>query len=327
MWHAWCLFQLGRLTEARAALEGVITAESIVVAMAIPDASAVAALGQVAIHLGDQRLAQRCVRIARASVAMDTGDDGQRHLVWFLACHAMADGDASTALKELGAIRHDALTSVLPVLAVDVGTEVQLVRLGLAAGDVDLAEAGFDAARRRARLNPESSSLAGAAAHAEGLLHVDGGQLARAVALFADGPRPMLSASALEDLGRVQLATNDGRADAIEALGRSLELYTQMGAIWDASRVRGRLRRLGVRRRLTTATRPGRGWDALTAAELNVVRLVGGGLTNRQTAARLYVSPHTVDAHLRHVYEKLGINSRMELSHLVGEHDAVTVET
>jgi DNA-binding CsgD family transcriptional regulator len=70
-----------------------------------------------------------------------------------------------------------------------------------------------------------------------------------------------------------------------------------------------------------------RGWEALTAAELNVVRLVGGGLTNRQTAARLYVSPHTVDAHLRHVYEKLGINSRMELSHLVGEHDAVTVET
>jgi DNA-binding CsgD family transcriptional regulator len=57
------------------------------------------------------------------------------------------------------------------------------------------------------------------------------------------------------------------------------------------------------------------------------VRLVGAGFTNRQTAARLYVSPHTVDAHLRHVYEKLGINSRMELSHLVGEHDAVTVET
>jgi NAD(P)-dependent dehydrogenase (short-subunit alcohol dehydrogenase family) len=45
-----------------------------------------------------------------------------------------------------------------------------------------------------------------------------------------------------------------------------------------------------------------------------VVRLVADGLTNREVAERLYVSPHTVNQHLRHAFGKLGINSRVALT-------------
>lgn len=55
------------------------------------------------------------------------------------------------------------------------------------------------------------------------------------------------------------------------------------------------------------------GWESLTPAELDVVRLVTEGLGNKDIAARLFVSPRTVQAHLTHVYTKLGITSRFQL--------------
>jgi DNA-binding CsgD family transcriptional regulator len=59
--------------------------------------------------------------------------------------------------------------------------------------------------------------------------------------------------------------------------------------------------------------RPASGWAALTPAERDVARLVCEGLANKEIAARLFVSPRTVQAHLAHVYTKLGISSRVQL--------------
>lgn len=42
------------------------------------------------------------------------------------------------------------------------------------------------------------------------------------------------------------------------------------------------------------------------------------GLSNREVAERLFLSPHTVSSHLRHVFAKLGVNSRVELTRLAG---------
>ena len=56
------------------------------------------------------------------------------------------------------------------------------------------------------------------------------------------------------------------------------------------------------------------GWASLTRAELDVVRLVSEGLGNKEVAARLFVSPRTVQAHLTHVYTKLGLTSRVQLA-------------
>jgi DNA-binding CsgD family transcriptional regulator len=62
------------------------------------------------------------------------------------------------------------------------------------------------------------------------------------------------------------------------------------------------------------------GWVDLTDAERTVAELVARGLTNREAAQRMFLSRHTIDTHLRQVFRKLSIRSRVELARLVGEH-------
>jgi DNA-binding CsgD family transcriptional regulator len=100
-----------------------------------------------------------------------------------------------------------------------------------------------------------------------------------------------------------------------------LEIYARCGASWDGRRVRGRLRELGVRRRIAATDRPTSGWAGMTDSELEVVRRVSAGMTNREVAEQLFVSTHTVSTHLRHVFTKLGISSRVELARIAAEHD------
>jgi DNA-binding NarL/FixJ family response regulator len=61
-------------------------------------------------------------------------------------------------------------------------------------------------------------------------------------------------------------------------------------------------------------------WRTLTDGELRIAELVAGGLTNRNIAEYLNLSPHTVDAHLKHTYTKLNIHSRVELTVLALQH-------
>jgi len=60
--------------------------------------------------------------------------------------------------------------------------------------------------------------------------------------------------------------------------------------------------------------RPDTGWDGLTPTEAKVVELVAAGLTNREIAAKLFVSLATVKTHLIHVFTKLDVRSRAELA-------------
>jgi DNA-binding CsgD family transcriptional regulator len=63
------------------------------------------------------------------------------------------------------------------------------------------------------------------------------------------------------------------------------------------------------------------GWESLTGTERSVVELVAQGLTNREAGERLFLSHHTVGFHLRSIFSKLGVNSRVELTRLAVEHD------
>jgi DNA-binding CsgD family transcriptional regulator len=232
----------------------------------------------------------------------------------------MARSDAEGAHSVLAGLGDDGVETVLPLYPMDVTDPPQLVRIAMAAGQDALARATSAVAGERALINPAVASIRGAAAHCRGLLEGDADELTAAVELLTRSPRPLALASALEDAGSALVAA--GREPTgITRLSEALETYAALGASWDAGRVRGRLRALGVRRRITRSTRPDKGWAGMTESELAVARLVAQGLTNREVAERLYVSPHTVGMHLRHAFAKLNISSRVELARAAPRSD------
>ena len=195
-----------------------------------------------------------------------------------------------------------------------------LARVALAAQDRPAAETVTVAAEQLARDNPGFATLAVSATHARGILRGDRVTLSHASVAH---PGPWGRASAAEDLGVLLARPTGGSGNdaAIVALDRALEDYQRIGALRDAARIRARLRRLGVRRRhWTQSERPVSGWSSLTDTERNVAALAAQGLTNPQVATQMFVSPHTVKFHLRQVFRKLGIASRVELARLATEH-------
>jgi DNA-binding CsgD family transcriptional regulator len=102
------------------------------------------------------------------------------------------------------------------------------------------------------------------------------------------------------------------RVDAREHLRAALDGFARLGgALW-AERARVELRASGqTARKRDPSTR-----DELTAQELQIARFVAEGLSNREVAAQLFLSPRTIEFHLRNVFRKLGIASRMELARL-----------
>jgi DNA-binding CsgD family transcriptional regulator len=314
------LLQMGRLSDAAAALEARFTPDVAAQVANVPDAAGIVALGRVALHTGDQPLRRRAREIAQ--LMLDQSAPGvRRHAAWLLALLAMAEGDAARAHRWLCALGEDERTSIVPLFPMDVADEARLVHIALAVQDHELGAVATLATQQRSRLNPTIRSIAAAAAHVSGLLHHSRQDLAEAVELYEGGARPLALALAVEDLGDASVASGPTQ-EGLDAYGRALELYTRAGAAWDAGRIRGHLRALGVRRRLVSAKRPERGWEAMTESELAVARLVADGLSNREVAERLFVSHHTVSSHLRHVFGKLDVNSRVELTRLAGAHDS-----
>jgi DNA-binding CsgD family transcriptional regulator len=171
----------------------------------------------------------------------------------------------------------------------------------------------------RRRLNPSVRSLQAAAAHVRGLAEHATHDLEEAARLYRTVSRPLALASALEDLGRAR-ADDGAKGDAIAAFDEALAINIEIGASWDAARVRRRLRGLGVRRRVQPPRIPQTGWPALTRAEVQVARLVTQGKTNREIAEHLFVSPHTVGTHLRHIFDKMGVKSRVQLTSVADDH-------
>jgi DNA-binding CsgD family transcriptional regulator len=314
------LLQMGRLADAAAALEEQLTVDTAHQIVSVLDAAGVGALGRVALHMGDTGLTRQAREIAQVMLGQ-SAPSVRHHAAWLLALQAMAEGDAARAHEWLCALGQEDRLSIVPLFPMDVADESRLIHIALATQDEELAVHAAASAQRRARLNPGNRSIAAAAAHATGLVDHSQVLLVGAVQLYEGGPRPLALAAALEDLGVAGVDGGDTE-DAVEVFGRALELYAHAGAAWDAGRLRGRLRALGVRRRLVAAQRPGRGWAAMTDSELAVARLVAQGFTNREVAERLFVSHHTVSGHLRHVFEKLDINSRVELTRLAGVHDS-----
>jgi DNA-binding CsgD family transcriptional regulator len=132
---------------------------------------------------------------------------------------------------------------------------------------------------------------------------------------------------AIERLGNCRIATHlarthlvygewlrrEGRRqDARDQLRTAHEMLSQMGAAAFAARAARELRATGEHARSRTP----RPTDALTAQELHIARLVATGATSREVGAQLFLSPRTIEAHLRNIFRKLGITSRRQLREL-----------
>jgi DNA-binding CsgD family transcriptional regulator len=323
LWEQWRgrqHYQVGEYSDAIAALEGILRPEEADSTFGSNDASAISALSATAIRVGDRQLMRRCSELAAVMLERGT-PELRRHAGWVRTQIAQADGDCDRAI---GLLRDVAATlpdnePLLPYFPVDVTDQIALVRLALSVGDQTLAQRAVDLASDRASLNPTIDTVNGAAMHARGLLDGDLALLNAAVEHFERGPRRPALASALEDQGVAALAHGDSKA-AIDSFDRALGLTAETGATWDATRLRRRLRDMGVRRRLGQAERPDHGWEALTPSEIAVVEAITSGMTNREAAAHLFLSPHTVSTHMRHVFQKLKINSRVELARIAADH-------
>jgi DNA-binding CsgD family transcriptional regulator len=203
------------------------------------------------------------------------------------------------------------------VLLADPGNAPWLVRTALAGEDRRQAANVASVISETSRANPTSAVIRASAEYAEGLLAGDIPRLKHAAAQLPD---PWIRSCATEDQGVLLVGAGNGD-EAARAFDEALHEYARLGAGRDAARTRQRLRKLGIRHRhWGTAKRPAAGWESLTDTELATARLVAQGLTNQQIANQLFISTHTVAFHLRQVFRKLDIRSRVELTRIALEH-------
>ena len=179
----------------------------------------------------------------------------------------------------------------------------------IALGELDRADALLERFERRGR-ELDRAWVAATAARCRGLLAAARGDLDGAQASLE---RALVEHERLElefSLARTLLAQGHVRRRrrekrlARDALERSLALFEQMGARLWAERARAELTRVASR------AAPGE----LTPAERRVVELAAGGRSNKEIASELFVSVHTVEAHLSHAYAKLGVRKRSQLA-------------
>jgi DNA-binding CsgD family transcriptional regulator len=151
----------------------------------------------------------------------------------------------------------------------------------------------------------------GMAARGRGLLATAEGELAvgfaafdRALQEFVGMPYPFELGRTLLGLGSAHRKARRKRA-ARDALEQALAVFDELGAQLWAEMARGELRRISGRRAS----------EELTETEQRVAGQAAQGRSNKEIAAALYMSEHTVAAHLTRVYRKLGIRSRAALAH------------
>ncbi|HEY3683072.1 MAG TPA: LuxR C-terminal-related transcriptional regulator [Streptosporangiaceae bacterium] len=274
---------------------------------------AIAVQWPLSLRVGEPEPAGRLLGEGAALRAYGTRD-ARRRLDLAIAQLEESRSGARAVLAQIGGL-YDRLPALPGVLMTEPTTAPWLARCAVAADDRGRADAVVTAVTRLADLNPALTTVEAAAHHTRGLFRGDAGELRCAAAAYTD---PWARASVSEDLGGLLAARTAGRDNAIAWMDRALVGFTAVGAEHDAARVRRGLRRLGQRRRhWRTAERPATGWPSLTERERSVAQVVAQGLTNRQAAHRLYVSANTIAFHLRQIYRKLQITSRVELARYV----------
>jgi DNA-binding CsgD family transcriptional regulator len=326
---------LHRRAAARAREDGMVS----VLAQALPwvalgdlwggqPASACAALAEgleLARLTGQRQTAAHLIAI-RALLAAVRGDEPSCRA---LAADALAQAAdrrllhvtccATWALEvlELGLGRPEAALAHARALPAAAGIDwdaLDRIEAAARAGAPDLARAWLERFEPWARSSRAPWGEA-VALHCRALLAADDAEaealFGQALALHERAQRPFERARTELALGE-RLRRAHRRADARTHLRAALDRFEAIGAEAWAGRARAELRASGERaRRRDPST-----LDQLTAQEVQIVQLVAEGRTNRDVAGQLFLSPRTIDFHLRNVFRKLGITSRTELARM-----------
>lgn len=229
----------------------------------------------------------------------------------------VARGELRNATARHAEARHDFLAAAERVRWLPYANpEVLGWRTGLAQ-----AEAALGNGEQARRLSAEALRLAREAGGRRGIglalrvrgAVVDGADgietLREAVEVLAETRARLQHAHALADLGAALRRANR-RKEARGPLREALDLAHRCGAGALEERARTELAATGARPRKALLS----GLEALTASELRVARLAADGMTNREIAQALTVTPKTVETHLRHVYQKLDVDRRTALA-------------
>ena len=239
----------------------------------------------------------------------DNAADGTRSFDNGRLAVAAADGTAPERLIELAdahAARHARVLN--PAYNPWREHKVEaLARLGRRAEALELAEENLALARRWGAPGTVGAALrtmATASAGDEALPYLE-----EAVAVLEGSTARLEWAKALTALGRALRAARRP-SEAREPLQRAVELAAVCGAGRVGAAARGELAASGARPRRTALS----GVAALTPSEERVARLAADGMTNREVAQQLFVTPKTVEVHLSNAYRKLEIRSRRQLA-------------
>ncbi|WP_286249927.1 helix-turn-helix transcriptional regulator [Streptomyces graminofaciens] len=234
---------------------------------------------------------------------------------WVTALVYRAKDDISGALRlvaelvDLGPVSRELLLS-------QPGAAPWLARLALGAGETGLAQRALRSATSLAARNPRFPTVAASALHTRGLVENSLDYLLHAAETHRD---PWARASALEDAGTFLSADRARHDRATEAYDRAAAGYLASGSTYDYRRTQSKIRDLGKAALPSLhGTQHQSAFTQLTRGEHEVAKLVAEGMTNIQVARVLSLSRHTVAFHLRKVFRKLDVSSRVELAHMWG---------
>jgi DNA-binding CsgD family transcriptional regulator/tetratricopeptide (TPR) repeat protein len=265
-------------------------------------------LGRIAQIQGRYADAERHIALTVADIA---GGDETRIVLIAVVTSWLHEsrGDYARALPLVREVMHP-LRGVRHRWRNQPGWLVLAARCAVRSGDAGLAAEIESWAAGLAERNPDVATFAGSAEQIRGLVRGDVDALHRATKLLERSPRRYLFAYAEADYGLALLA-NGRRDEGVAMLDRAWERFHALGAMSDAERIQHALAGTGVRR--VRKSKSLTGWDSLTATEQSVARLIFQGHTNRSAANVLALSSHTVNSHLRVIFGKFSVNSRVQL--------------
>ncbi|MFF3215822.1 ATP-binding protein [Streptomyces sp. NPDC002886] len=186
----------------------------------------------------------------------------------------------------------------------------ELVEAAMRCGEPEAAAAALTSLQERTQAGGHAWGL-GVEAYARALVTEDESAYQEAISLLDEGALVLYRARAHLLYGE-WLRRQGRRRDARSALRQAHKSLSDLGMEAFAERAAGELRATGeqTRRRTSKAS------DQLTMQEVHIARLVADGATSKEVAAKLFLSPRTVDAHLRNIFRKLQLTSRRQLRDL-----------